>query len=212
MRTRWSIAVVFLCSAELFAGATIEGVVPLPAAPKKPPKDARYQVQTSAPIGKPEPIKAVVYLVGTFPERPKGNGKTAVVQLTQRHYQFSPAILPIEKGTRVEFPNQDPEYHNVLSNSKIKRFDLGRYRKDEKPAAQVFDKPGVVNLYCEIHAHMRGTILVLDTPYFVTTDEQGKFRIENLPVGKFTLKAYVDEKTLEKAVELKEGQTARIDF
>jgi hypothetical protein len=133
--------------------------------------------------------------------------------MEQKHFQFAPGILPIQKGTSVEFPNLDDAYHNVFSYSKAKRFDLGRYRKDEKPAALVFDKPGVAKLYCEIHEHMRGTILVLDTPYFVKTDSSGKYRLDHLPTGKYTLKAWIDEKTvLEKPVELKDGDTIKVDF
>jgi hypothetical protein len=113
----------------------------------------------------------------------------------------------------VEFPNQDDIYHNVFSYSKAKRFDLGRYLKDEKPAAQRFDKAGVVKLYCEIHSHMRATILVLDTPYFQKTDTNGTFRLTGLPAGKFTLKAWADEKNVwEKPVELKDGETLKLNF
>jgi len=112
-----------------------------------------------------------------------------------------------------EFPNFDDEYHNVFSYSKSKRFDLGRYRKDEKPAVQVFDQPGVVRLRCEIHEHMRGTILVLDTPCFTKTDTNGVYRLENAPAGNFVLKAWVDEKTIyERSVEVKPGETLKVDF
>jgi hypothetical protein len=119
----------------------------------------------------------------------------------------------VQTGTAVEFPNLDDSYHNVFSYSKTKRFDLGRYRKDEKPAAVVFDKAGVVKLYCEIHEHMRATILVLDTPHFTKSDTNRNFRLEHLPAGKFTVKAWLDEKTqLERAVELSDGATLQIDF
>ena len=77
----------------------------------------------------------------------------------------------------VEFPNLDDMYHNVFSYSKTKRFDLGRYRKDEKPGSVLFDKPGTVTVHCEIHDRMRGTVLVLETPYFVKTDAQGHYRL-----------------------------------
>jgi len=72
---------------------------------------------------------------------------------------------------------------------------------------------GAVKVYCEIHEYMRATILVLETPYFVKTDPTGKFRMENLPTGSFTLKAWLDEKIiLERTVELKNGATLHVDF
>jgi hypothetical protein len=60
---------------------------------------------------------------------------------------------------------------------------------------------------------MRGLILVLDTPYFVATDADGRFRLSGLPFGRYTLKAWVDSKTTrERPVELKSGMTSHVDF
>ena len=113
----------------------------------------------------------------------------------------------------VRFPNRDDEYHSVFSYSRAKRFDLGRYAKDDVPAELTFDQSGVVRLYCEIHDHMRGTILVLDTPYFEKTDGDGRYRLTNLPPGRHVLKAWVEEDTvLERSVELGDGARLRVDF
>jgi len=71
----------------------------------------------------------------------------------------------------------------------------------------------LVTLRCDIHEHMRGLILVLNTPYFVMTDPEGRFRLGGLPSGHYTLKAWIDSKTTrEKTVTLKSGETARVDF
>ncbi len=60
---------------------------------------------------------------------------------------------------------------------------------------------------------MRGLILVLDTPYFVVTDADGRFRLSGLPSGHYTLKAWIDSKTTrEGPVELKNGETLHIDL
>jgi hypothetical protein len=77
----------------------------------------------------------------------------------------------------------------------------------------MFDKPGLVTLRCDIHEHMRGLILVLSTPYFVMTDTAGHFRLDKLPAGRHTLKAWVDSRTIrEKAIDLKDGQTLHVDL
>lgn len=190
--------------------ATIEGTVKIGDRPPAPATPPRYQIKNDkAPVA-PEAPAAVVYLDGTFSSAPATN---AAVKLEQENFQFHPGLLPIRRGTTVEFPNKDDDYHNVFSYSKTKRFDLGRYRKDEKPASVVFDKAGVVKVYCEIHEHMRSTIVVLDTPYFTKTGTNGTYRLEHLPAGKFVLKAWLDEKTtLEQPVELKEGQNLRVDL
>jgi plastocyanin len=193
----------------LWAGG-VEGTVKLPPPAPSPASGARYQIKASGPVANPESVKAVVYLEGNFSGITNQPG---IVQLGQKGFQFAQGVLPIQKGTVVEFPNMDDDYHNVFSYSKIKKFDLGRYKKEEKPASQKFDQPGVVKLYCEIHEHMRSTILVLDTPFFQKTDGEGHFKIEGVPPGGYKLKAWLDDKTLlEKAVEIKEGSNARVDF
>jgi len=134
-------------------------------------------------------------------------------RMTQHHYQFAPGLLPIEKGTVVAFPNLDDEYHSVFSYSRTKRFDLGRYHKDEDPAEILFEQAGVVKLFCEIHDHMRGQILVLDTPHFQKTAADGHYRLQDLPPGRHVLKAWIDEQTVwEHPVDLRDGATLRVDF
>lgn len=190
------------------AQAVIEGTVTLTSKPLSPPPTAHYALKAGQIAPSPRQL-AVVYLEGDF--KPAASTKPWVMK--QQGYQFEPGVLAVQTGTRIEFPNFDEDYHNVFSYSKAKRFDLGRFRRDETPAALVFDKAGIVRLYCEIHAHMRGIILVLDTPHFVTTAQDGRFRLAGLPAGNFTLKAWLDEKTtLEQPVTLKAGQTLRVDF
>ncbi len=194
------------------AGAIVEGTVLLPKPASGAVTPSRYQNKTPGEVGPPEKPVAVVYLEGTFPTATRTNASVSA-KVLQEHFQFSPAVLPVRTGTAVEFPNLDDSYHNVFSYSKPKRFDLGRYRSDEKPAAVVFDKPGAVKLYCEIHEHMRGVVLVLDTPHFTRTDTNGIYRLENLPAGKFVLKAWLNEsKVVERLVELRDGETLKVNF
>ncbi len=137
-----------------------------------------------------------------------------VKQVAQKNLEFVPPLLPVQVNTRVEFPNLDDAYHSIFSYSPAKRFDLGRYRPEERPIpSEIFDRAGLVTLRCDIHEHMRGLILVLNTPYFVMTDPEGRFRLGGLPSGHYTLRAWIDSKTTrEKTVTLKSGETARVDF
>jgi hypothetical protein len=129
----------------LRAGGIVEGSVKPIAPAVIPASSARYQIKASGPVAVPEPPKAVVYLEGDFSSL---TNKPGVVRLGQKGFQFEQGLLPVQKGTVIEFPNLDDDYHNVFSYSKPRRFDLGRYKKDEKPASQRFDVPGVVKLYC----------------------------------------------------------------
>lgn len=209
-------AIVFTCivfagsATVAFAQATIEGKVDLPQVRHAPVMTKRYEIVTKAGVLSTNPPLAVVYLEGA-PAKP---GSLPIKQVTQKEMMFLPALLPVQVGTTVEFPNEDEDYHNIFSYSPAKRFDLGRYRPDERPIpSQVFDKPGLVTLRCDIHEHMRGLILVLDTPHFATTEPDGRFRLTGLPAGKYTLKAWLDSRrTREQPVELKSGSTLQVDF
>jgi plastocyanin len=206
----WLNTILFLLPASLFAGATVEGRVELPKARPAPVQAKRYEIVTKAGVLSTEPPLAVVYLEGNFP-RP---ASLPTKEVAQKDLTFIPALLPIEVGTKVQFPNLDDQYHNIFSYSPAKRFDLGRYRPEERPIPSVtFDQSGLVTLRCDIHEHMRGLILVLSTPYFVMSDTAGRFRLDRLPAGHYTLKAWIDSRTTrEKPIDLKNGQTLHVDL
>jgi len=194
----------------LAPAATIEGRVALPKTRAAPVVNQRYSVVATAGVLSTNPPLAVVYLEGKFP-RPT---TPPLAEMQQKDLTFLPSLLPVQVNTRVSFPNLDDTYHNIFSFSPPKRFDLGRYRADERPAPSVlFDGPGLVTLRCDIHEHMRALILVLDTPHFTITAPDGTFRLPDVPAGRYTLKAWVDSKTTrESPVELSGDATVRIDF
>jgi len=111
--------------------------------------------------------------------------------LDQKNESFVPSVLAISVGSTVDFPNSDPFYHNVFSLSKPRRFDLGRYPKGQSRSVR-FDQPGVVRVFCEIHSHMSAFILVFAHRYFATTDAEGRYRIEGIPPGTYTLAVWND--------------------
>src|SRR2546430_15326089 len=176
MRTRgllWLNAVFPILPVALLASATLEGRVELPKSHSAPVQAKRYQIVTKGGVLSTQPPLAVVYLDGAFPQP----ASLPMKQVAQKDLTFLPSLLPVQVGTKVEFPNLDDTYHNIFSYSPAKRFDLGRYRPDERPIpSEVFDTPGLVTLRCDIHEHMRGLILVLNTPYFVVTNPDGRFR------------------------------------
>jgi plastocyanin len=203
-------AICIVSPVSLFAQSVAEGRVELPKARAAPVMAKRYEIVTKGGVLATEPPLAVVYLDGSFPKPTSPPTK----QIAQKDLAFLPSLLPVQVGTRVEFPNLDDTYHNIFSYSPTKRFDLGRYRPEERPIpSEVFDVPGLVTLRCDIHEHMRGLILVLNTPYFVVTDTHGRFRLSGLPSGHYTLKAWIDSKTTrEQPVELKRAATLHVDF
>lgn len=190
--------------------ASIEGQVALPAVRATPVVNQRYEIVAKAGVMSTNPPVAIVYLEGAFPKPTV----QPVEKISQKDLTFSPSLLPVQAGTKVEFPNFDDTFHNIFSFSPAKRFDLGRYRPDEKPVPSVtFDTAGLVTLRCDIHEHMRALIVVLATPHFVITDARGGFRLNGLPDGRYVLKAWLNSKsTKEQIVELKGDAVLRVDF
>ena len=193
-------------------GATIEGTVDLGTGVKERRHRQRYPVSPRAEAAAESPALAVVYLEGSFAASAEAPAREPML-LVQRDRQFHPRLLPVKVGSTVLFPNEDETYHNVFSYSKTKRFDLGRYKAGDDIGAVKFDRPGVVKVFCEIHDHMRSTILVLDTPFFTTTDPNGKYRLENVASGSFVLVAWIDEKRIfSRPVEISPNASLVVDL
>ncbi|MBI5647417.1 MAG: hypothetical protein HY962_10840 [Ignavibacteriae bacterium] len=156
--------------------------------------------------------KVVVYLESPVFKGMKFPASAKRPVLDQRGMQFRPQVLAILAGTTVEFPNQDNVFHNVFSYSEPGDFDLGRYPKGDSRSVR-FDTPGIVRVYCDIHASMNAIILVLDNPFFSAPDERGMYEISDIPPGEYVVhcwygRAHVSQRT----VTLRPGDNLTIDF
>ena len=115
--------------------------------------------------------------------------------MDQRNETFVPHVLAIVAGTTVDFPNNDQTYHNVFSLSKPS-FDLGRYAAGRSKSVR-FDRPGIVRVFCDIHSHMSAFILVFAHRYFSVTDEDGRYRLDNVPPGTYNVMVWNETTPLE---------------
>lgn len=155
--------------------------------------------------------QAVLYLEtaprGAF-EQPEPGRAT----LDQRDEAFVPHVLAVTTGTVVDFPNSDRIYHNVFSLSKAARFDLGRYAAGRFRSFR-FDRPGIIRVFCEIHSHMNAFILVFSHPFFSMTDDDGRYRIDGVPPGSYTVVAWSDRASFDpRAATVTEGGATQLDF
>ena len=112
-------------------------------------------------------------------------------RLLQRNKAFVPHFLIVPVGTTVEFPNQDPFFHNIFSLYDGRRFDLGLYEAGTTRTIR-FDRPGVSYLFCNIHAEMSAVVLAVDTRYFATSDRSGKVIIRDVPDGRYQLNVWYE--------------------
>jgi plastocyanin len=164
-----------------------------------------------APRDLPDLLRSVVYLESA----PRGAFETnegGHAVMDQRNETFVPHVLAISTGTTVDFPNSDKFYHNVFSLSKTRRFDLGRYSAGHSVSVR-FDRPGIVRVFCEIHSHMNAFILVFSHPFFMLTDAEGRYRIDNVPPGTYSVIAWNEGTASDpKPAAIPEGGVTELDF
>jgi plastocyanin len=178
------------------------------------PSERRPEVAEPGSAGArslPDLRRGVVYLEtaprGAFEEREPGRAT-----LDQRNETFVPHVLAILAGTVVDFPNSDKTFHNVFSYSSAKRFDLGRYAAGRSKSVR-FDRPGVVRVFCDIHSHMNAFVLVFSHPFFDTTDVDGRFRIDHVPAGTYTVIGwYEGEARTSRAVTVPAGGAVDLEL
>jgi plastocyanin len=190
------------------ATGSIEGVVRARPVPQRRAA-ARYPdgPGSAAPV---QAIPMVVYVQGPVGgARPPAPSRAV---MGQRDERFEPAMLVVMVGATVEFPNGDPFFHNVFSYSRPARFDLGRYPRGESKEVR-FDAPGVVRVYCEVHESMRAAIVVVENPYWAKPDDDGRFRIDGVPPGTYTLVAWhPDRREREVRVVVTAGESTRAEI
>lgn len=124
-----------------------------------------------------------------FVEDVRGTG-SGVVEIRQQDKQFSPRLAAIPRGGKVTFPNYDVLYHNVFSVTPGSAFDLGMLRAGDTVKSQTFDKPGVVEIFCNLHSKMSAAVLVTPGPLMAKVAADGTFRIPNVPLGTHKLSAW----------------------
>ncbi len=185
-----------------------------PARAQQPPVTAQVELPRRPP-GKhsssenlTDASKIAVWLVpldstAGAPQRPSGPEP----RLIQRNKTFEPHLLVVQAGTIVQFPNEDPFFHNVFSIFDGKRFDLGLYEAGTTRSVH-FDRPGVSFLFCNIHQEMSAVVLAVDGPYFNVSNQAGHIVIRDVPAGRYRLHVWYersrpeDLKSLERTVTI----------
>lgn len=187
------------------AAILVGGLYPSPAFAAKERGTIKGRVRT-----RPSKLKryVVVHLVkvdGDF--RPPRR----VAEIDQKGMKFVPHVLPILKGTRVRFLNNDSVRHNVFTPDGSK-YNLGTWGEGESKTHR-FKKRGVYRQLCNLHPEMEGYVVVLDNPYFAKADKRGRFKIKNVPPGEYTVRAWGPRlKAKKKKITVSAGETTTVKF
>jgi len=126
----------------------------------------------------------VVYVEGA-----RVKPRPATASMVMKGKAFNPRVVVVPVGGTVQFPNEDPIFHNAFSVSGDNRFDMELYKRP-KVGSFTFQHPGIVKVYCNIHPQMSAVVVVRDNPLFTKAAADGAFTIENVPAGKYTVKAW----------------------
>lgn len=188
------IAVLLACALPGVAAAgVVRGTLKVPPPHTDPPAMNAYPGQAHSmpmcpPLTRGLVTDAVIY-VETVPARVDSTLAalaSGTPKLAQKDQTFVPRVVAIAAGSAVDFPNMDPIYHNVFSLSPARRFDLGKYRQGSSRRVE-FRKPGLVNVFCEIHSDMAAYILVLPNHAFTRPSATGEFQLPDLPPGSYRM-------------------------
>jgi plastocyanin len=138
------------------------------------------------------------------------------VDVSQKGARFEPRLVVVMVGQTVNFLNNEDRKieHNVFSNSKAKKFDLGLFGPG-KSKSITFDTPGPVLLRCSIHRYMDGVVFVSPTSYSSLVNKDGHYEIKDVPPGKWTLKTWQGRRRFaEQAipVNIEAGKPAKVDL
>ncbi|MEI7788410.1 MAG: carboxypeptidase regulatory-like domain-containing protein [Chlorobiaceae bacterium] len=148
---------------------------------------------------------AVVYLLGV-----KGPVTPQHASVDQKSLVFVPHVTAVPVGSTVDFKNNDKVNHNIFSASAAKKFNLGTYNPGmSKPVT--FDKPGAINLLCNVHSEMSAWVVVTENQYAAVSEHDGKFTINNVPAGTYKITAWSEKlKAQETSVTVADGKTATV--
>jgi hypothetical protein len=111
--------------------------------------------------------------------------------LLQKNRTFLPHLQIIPAGSVVDFPNEDPFFHNVFSLFEGKRFDLGLYEAGSSKSV-TFSRVGVSYIFCNIHPEMSAVVIALGTPLYAMADAKDSVLLRDIPPGDYKLGIWIE--------------------
>lgn len=210
-RIGYALFAIVLGSSSAHAG-TVHGTLRVPVGTESVSPVVQAYAGQAASLPDPIPIvhglvtDAVIWIEGlsAAAESTMAAPKTRP-QMAQKGQNFVPRVVAVSVGQAVDFPNFDPIFHNAFSVSPVKRFDLGKYPRGQSRKV-IFNKVGVVQVFCDIHANMAGFIRVVPSRALAEPDGFGEFAIDGVPPGTYTLKVWhPDYPPLERRIAVPES-------
>lgn len=162
------------------------------------------------------PDKGIQNVVVSLTDIQKGKAVQKPAQtptLDQKNCEYHPHAQIFPAGSTLDILNSDDVLHNIKTASSVNAPINIAQPKFKKKISQVFAKPEIIKVQCDVHGWMRAVLVTADHPYYALTDEHGSYRIPDVPPGKYTLKVWhetLGEQT--KEVTVKEKEDAKVAF
>ena len=130
---------------------------------------------------------------------------------------LDPRIVAVTVGSTIDVYNDDAVLHRLVfagpasdSGVTMPFFNTGQVVASERLAKRV----GLVDVRCTIHPWSRATIAVFDQPYFAVTDEKGRFSMDSVPPGAYTLMIWRPDlaKPIARPIRLSADQTTNLSI
>jgi plastocyanin len=135
--------------------------------------------------------------------------------LDQKKCDYIPHVQAVAAGSTLDILNSDDLLHNVHGklNGRETIFNYAMPLKGQKFSKQL-PKPGVINLQCDAgHTWMKAYIVVVDNPYYQTTDSKGSFALTDVPPGDYRVKAWHEKYGVqEQNVTVSAGGDSKVTF
>ena len=181
----------------------------IPITTRRPTSPYPTRAVTAPTLAPASELRHVIVYLKDAPPRPVSPTK---VEIRQRNENFVPRVVAVTVGSSVEFPNDDPIYHNVFSLSRARNFNLGRYPRGHTRRVS-FERAGTVKVFCDIHSHMTATVMVFNHPWFAVPAEDGRFELPAVPIGDREITAWHERLgDTTQRVRVEGGRAATTDF
>ncbi|MGB8592216.1 MAG: carboxypeptidase regulatory-like domain-containing protein [Candidatus Acidiferrales bacterium] len=109
--------------------------------------------------------------------------------LDQKQCRYLPHVLLVQEGTNINIKSSDPILHTVHMVG-VADYNLP-FPMMDVTLSRPLRKAGIVDLKCNAgHIWMNGVVFVVSDPYYAVTDENGEFRISNIPSGEYEIVAW----------------------
>ncbi len=151
-------------------------------------------------------------------EGPSGSAQkpSAVPVFDQKNCMYVPHVLAMDVGEQYKVITSDQTAHNIHPDPNPMTGNIPWNRSQPPGAPPIVEswkhEEVAIPVKCNIHPWMHGWFVVVKGPY-ATTDENGSYKIENLPPGSYTVTAWQETYgKMTQNVTVSAGQPAKLDF